>query len=107
MGMDLRGEEENSSENGEIPSAAAASRVIRANGGAGLDSGEKKRNQTKNCWVTGLYALAVGSPDSLKGPPDASGDHRSKTQGAPQNFRAPDDGHRTLDWRPVPQGRPG
>ena len=49
----------------------------------------------------GLYALSAGSRDALKGAPDASGDHRTKTQRVFQNARPPDDGHRMLDLRPM------
>ena len=45
----------------------------------------------------GLYAPVAGSPNALKGAPDASGDHQTKTQGAFQIAQPPDDGHRTLD----------
>jgi len=45
----------------------------------------------------GLYAPAVGAPNALKGPPDASSAHRTKTQRGFQNARSPDNGHRTLD----------
>jgi len=47
--------------------------------------------------ITGLYAPIAGSPDGLKVAPDASGDHRTKTQRRLQIAQPPDDGHRTLD----------
>jgi len=44
----------------------------------------------------GLYVLESGSPNATYVAPDASGDHRTKTQRRLQIAQPPDDGHRTL-----------
>ena len=56
----------------------------------------RDREGKKHCrpkWLAlGLYAPATGSPDGLKVAPNASGDHRTKTQRVFQFDQPPDDG---------------
>ena len=78
---------------GNLAGENKASTAVATSGELGHGRGrESKRNCRATAPGRGLYASAAGSPDAPYEAPDASGDHRTKTQRGFQTSRPPDAG---------------